>query len=55
MSLPGSSSQDAISKSKNEDCVTGGKAIMNLLEKDLKPSDIMTMEAFKMQLQLLLH
>ena len=47
MSLPGSSSQDAISKSKNEDCVTAGKAIMNLLEKDLKPSDIMTIEAFQ--------
>ena len=47
MSLPGSSSQDAISKSKNEDCVTAGKAIMNLLEKDLKPSDIMTKEAFE--------
>ena len=47
MSLPGSSSQDAISKSKNEDCVTAGQAIMNLLEKDLKPSDIMTMEAFQ--------
>ena len=47
MSLPGSSSQDAISKSKNEDCVTAGKAIMNLLEKDLKPSDIMTLEAFQ--------
>ena len=47
MSLPGSSSQDAISKSKNEDCITAGKAIMNLLEKDLKPSDIMTMEAFQ--------
>ena len=47
MSLPGSSSQDAVSKSKNEDCITAGRAIMNLLEKDLKPSDIMTMEAFQ--------
>ena len=47
MSLPGSSSQDAISKSKNEDCITAGRAIMNLLEKDLKPSDIMTKEAFE--------
>ena len=47
MSLPGSSSQDAISKSKNEDCITAGKAIMNLLENDLKPSDIMTKEAFE--------
>ena len=47
MSLPGSSSQDAVSKSKNEDCITAGIAIMNLLEKDLKPSDIMTKEAFE--------
>ena len=45
--LPGSSSQDAVSKSKNEDCITAGRAIMNLLEKDLKPSDIMTKEAFE--------
>ncbi|MBR51350.1 MAG: dihydroxy-acid dehydratase [Gammaproteobacteria bacterium] len=47
MSLPGSSSQDAISNSKNEDCVDAGKAIMNLLEKDIKPSDIMTKKAFE--------
>ena len=47
MSLPGSSSQDAVSESKNNDCITAGKAIMNLLEKDLKPSDIMTKEAFE--------
>lgn len=47
MSLPGSSSQDAVSKSKNEDCITAGIAIMNLLEKDIKPSDIMTKEAFE--------
>ena len=47
MSLPGSSSQDAVSKSKNEDCIAAGRAIMNLLEKDLKPSDIMTKEAFE--------
>ena len=47
MSLPGSSSQDAVSKCKNEDCITAGKAIMNLLEKDLKPSDIMTKKAFE--------
>ena len=47
MSLPGSSSQDAISNSKEEDCINAGNAIMNLLEKDLKPSDIMTREAFE--------
>ena len=47
MSLPGSSSQDAVSISKNNDCIDAGKAIINLLEKDLKPSDIMTKEAFE--------
>ena len=36
MSLPGSSSQDAISDSKNNDCINAGDAIMNLLENDIK-------------------
>ena len=31
MSLPGSSSQAAISKDKNLDCINSGKAIKNLL------------------------
>ena len=47
MSLPGGSSQDAVSDSKNQDCLNAGKAIMYLLEKDIKPSDIMTREAFE--------
>tara|TARA_B100001113_G_scaffold48895_1_gene35313 strand:- start:1331 stop:2989 length:1659 start_codon:yes stop_codon:yes gene_type:complete len=47
MSLPGSSSQDAVSDSKKEDCINAGNAIMNLLDKDIKPSDIMTREAFE--------
>ena len=47
MSLPGSSSQDAVSESKKDDCVSAGVAIMNLLESDIKPSDIMTREAFE--------
>ena len=47
MSLTGSSSQDAVSDSKKDDCVNAGKAIMNLLERDIKPSDIMTREAFE--------
>ena len=47
MSLPGSSSQDAVSDSKKEDCINSGNAIMNLLDKDIKPSDIMTREAFE--------
>ena len=47
MSLPGSSSQDATSDDKQKDCIDSGQAIMNLLGKDIKPSDIMTKEAFE--------
>ena len=47
MSLPGSSSQDAVSTLKNQDCIDAGKAILHLLENDIKPSDIMTREAFE--------
>ena len=47
MSLPGSSSQDAISHDKEHDCFKAGEAIMNLLKKDIKPSDIMTKNAFE--------
>ena len=47
MSLPGSSSQDATSADKQKDCIDSGQAIMKLLDKDIKPSDIMTKEAFE--------
>ena len=47
MSLPNSSAQDAISQEKTNDCLNAGKAIMLLLEKDIKPSDIMTRAAFE--------
>ena len=47
MSLPGSSSQDATSEDKQKDCIDSGQAIMNLLDNDIKPSDIMTKEAFE--------
>ena len=46
MSLPGSSSQAAISKSKVLDCKKSAKALKNLLRNDIKPSDIMTRKAF---------
>ena len=46
MSLPGSSSQAAISKEKKLDCINSGKAIKNLLEKNITPKDIMTRKAF---------
>lgn len=47
MSLPNSSAQDAISQAKVDDCVNSGEAIMNLVERDIKPSDIMTRPAFE--------
>ena len=47
MSLPNSSAQDAISQEKIDDCLTAGKAVMRLIEDDIKPSDIMTRAAFE--------
>ncbi len=47
MSLPGSSSQDAVSNDKKVDCQNAGQAIKHLLDLDLKPSDIMTKKAFE--------
>lgn len=46
MSLPGSSAQAAISKSKETDCRNAGKAVIDLLKKNICPSDIMTRQAF---------
>jgi dihydroxy-acid dehydratase len=47
MSLPYSSSNPAISPEKDAECLAAGKAIKLLLEKDIKPSDIMTRKAFE--------
>lgn len=47
MSLPYSSSHPAVSKEKQEECLQAGKYIRILLEKDIKPSDIMTRKAFE--------
>lgn len=47
MSLPGSSAQNAVSEIKEADCRAAGAAVLNLLERDIKPSDIMTREAFE--------
>jgi dihydroxy-acid dehydratase len=46
MSLPGSSAQAAVSPEKLKDCQAAGRAVLKLLEMDLKPRDIMTREAF---------
>lgn len=47
MTLPGSSSTPAESEVKVQECLSAGAAIRNLLEKDIKPRDIMTAEAFR--------
>jgi len=47
MSLPFSSSNPALSDEKKKECLDAGAAIRLLLEKDIKPKDIMTREAFE--------
>lgn len=47
MSLPGSSSTPATDPAKLEECRSAAGAALGLLEKDLKPSDIMTRAAFE--------
>lgn len=47
MSLPYSSSTPAVEPAKLEECLNSGKAIRYLLEKDIKPRDIMTRRAFE--------
>ena len=46
MSLPYSSSNPALSQEKKDECLEAGKYIRILLEKDIKPKDIMTRKAF---------
>lgn len=47
MSLPFSSSNPALSEDKQKECAAIGAAIKLLLEKDIKPRDIMTRKAFE--------
>jgi dihydroxy-acid dehydratase len=47
MALPYSSSNPALSPEKSAECIEAGKAIRLLLEKDIKPRDIMTVKAFE--------
>ena len=47
MTLPGSSSNPAESRAKQLECLAAGEAIKNLLKQDIKPSDILTRQAFE--------
>jgi dihydroxy-acid dehydratase len=54
MSLPYSSSNPALSDEKKKECAAAGQAIRLLLEKDIKPRDIMTAKAFENALTLVM-
>ncbi len=47
MSLPESSAQAAISEDKKADCRRAGAAVLELLKNDIRPRDIMTRNAFR--------
>lgn len=52
MSLPGSSSYPALSPEKKMECQLLAGAIKNVLEKNIKPRDVMTREAFENAIRL---
>ena len=47
MSLPYSSSNPALSDDKKNECLAAGKAMRLLIERNIRPSDIMTRKAFE--------
>ncbi|MFI8378058.1 dihydroxy-acid dehydratase [Leeuwenhoekiella sp. NPDC079379] len=47
MSLPYNSSNPAVSSNKEEECKRLGSALRNLIEKDIKPSDIVTAKSLE--------
>jgi dihydroxy-acid dehydratase len=47
MSLPNSSAQNAVSEAKKEDCRRAGAAVFDMLQKGIRPLDIMTRKAFE--------
>jgi dihydroxy-acid dehydratase len=47
MSLPNSSAQNAISAAKQEDCRRAGATVVQMLQRGLRPLDIMTRRAFE--------
>ena len=54
MSLPNSSAEAAISEEKKKSSVASGKAVLHLLEKNIKPRDIMTKKAFENAITLII-
>ncbi|MEB8345289.1 dihydroxy-acid dehydratase [Flavobacteriaceae bacterium KMM 6898] len=52
MAMPYNSSNPATGKEKKDDCINSGKALQNLLERDIKPSDIITRKSFENAIRL---
>ncbi|MCZ6708831.1 MAG: dihydroxy-acid dehydratase [Gammaproteobacteria bacterium] len=47
LSLANSSAQEAISQAKRQDSYNAGAAVCNLIDRGIKPSDILSLEAFE--------
>jgi dihydroxy-acid dehydratase len=47
LSLPNSSAQAAISEDKQRDCVSAGAAVVELVQRNIRPRDILTRKAFE--------
>ena len=47
LSLPNSSAQAAVSDDKRDDCVRAGRAAVELVERNIRPRDILTRHAFE--------
>ena len=47
LSLPNSSAQEAVSQNKRQDSYAAGEAVVHLIERGIKPSDILSKEAFE--------
>ncbi len=47
MSLPGGASMPAVTSRKSDDCFAAGQAVVRLINRGIRPSDIMVKEAFE--------
>lgn len=54
MALPGNASPPAVDEARKTIAYDSGKALINLMKRGIKPSDIMTMEAFENALSVVL-
>ncbi len=53
MALPYNSSNPALGSEKKQDCINSGFVLRNLMDKDIKPSDVITRKSFENAIRLL--